>query len=388
MTLRAAYGRFYETPQLINFFGFTRSSPFGNTVTVTNGTLDNPYGNTPGGNPFPITPNANTVFPPNGTYVTFPFDMPLPYADQWNVSVQRQLGSSWMVSANYLGNRGRRLLLGDQLNPAVFLPGATTANTAARRTLTLENPAEGRFYGQIFQARPDGTSQYDALLLSAQHRAVDGLFLSGNYTLAKCVSDLVDYVMANGQVDLVKPGDPGYDRGSCGSTDQRHVVNLSAVYQVPGASAGVLGVITRDWQVSTIVAARSGARFNVLSGVDNALSGQANQRPDQVMDDPYSKEGYRWLNPAAFRQPAPGTYGNLATNTLVGPRYVNVDLGLVRSFRLGGERQLQFRAEVFNLLNRVHLDLPVRVLTSPDFGLITQTGADPRITQLALKYVF
>jgi carboxypeptidase family protein/TonB-dependent receptor-like protein len=388
MTVRAAYGRFYETPHLFNYFGFTRSSPFGNTVTINNGTFDNPWGSTPGGNPFPITPNANTIFPPSGTYVTHPFDMKPPYADQWNVSVQRQLGGNWMVSANYLSSRGHRLPIGDQLNPAVFGPGATTANTAARRVLTLENPDQGRFYGQIFEARPIGTSQYDALLLSTQHRAANGLFLSGNYTLSKCVSDLVDYVMANGQVDLVKPGDAAYDRGSCGSTDQRHVVNLSAVYQVPRLSSGLGGALTKDWQVSAIVAARGGTRFNVTTGVDNALTGQANQRPDQVMDNVYLKDGYRWLNPAAFRAPAPGTYGNLVVNTLVGPRYFNVDMGLVRSFSTGGQRQFQFRAEVFNLLNRTHLDLPVSVLNSPNFGLITNTAADARIVQLAVKYVF
>ena len=388
MTVRAAYGRFYETLQLINYFGFTRSSPFGNTVTVTNGTFDNPWGNTPGGNPFPITPNANTIFPPNGTYVTFPFDMKEPYSDQWNVSLQRQLGAAWVVSGNYLSSRGHRLLLGDQLNPAVFGPGATTANTAARRVLTLENPDQGRFYGQIFEAHPIGTSKYDALLLSAQHRTARGLFLSGNYTLSKCTSDLVDYVMANGQVDLVKPGDPGYDRGSCGATDQRHIANLSAVYQVPGASRGAMRALTRDWQISAIAVARSGGHFHVNTGQDNALTGQANQRPDQVMDNPYLKQGYRYLNPAAFKAPAPGTYGNLKANSLVAPNWYNLDMGLVRSFHIGGERQVQFRAEVFNVLNRVQLDRPVTVLTSPDFGVSTSTAADARIVQLAMKYVF
>jgi hypothetical protein len=278
--------------------------------------------------------------------------------------------------------------VGDQLNPAVFGPGATTANTNQRRVLALENPDQGRFYGPIFVARPIGTSEYNAMLLSAQHRSTSGLFLSGNYTLAKCVSDQVDYVMANGQVDLVKPGDPSYDRGSCGSTDQRHVANLSAVYQIPGASRGILGALTNNWQVSTIIAARSGVHFSATTGVDNALSGQANQRPDQAMDNVYLKDGYRWLNPNAFRAPAPGTYGNLAVNSLVGPRYFNVDMGLVRSFSAGGQKQFQFRAEVFNLLNRTHLDLPVSVLNSPTFGLITNTAADARIVQVAVKYVF
>jgi hypothetical protein len=107
-----------------------------------------------------------------------------------------------------------------------------------------------------------------------------------------------------------------------------------------------------------------------------------------VSDDPYVKEGYRWLNPAAFRAPAPGTYGNHQANSLTAPNWFNVDMGLVRSFRVGGERQIQFRAEVFNLLNRVHLDRPVLLLNSPNFGLFTETAADPRIVQLALKFVF
>ena len=106
------------------------------------------------------------------------------------------------------------------------------------------------------------------------------------------------------------------------------------------------------------------------------------------MDNPYLKQGYRYLNPAAFRVPAPGTYGDLKANSLVGPNWYNLDMGLVRSFRTGGERQVQFRAEVFNVLNRVQLDRPVTVLTSPDFGVFTSTAADARIVQLALKYVF
>jgi hypothetical protein len=226
------------------------------------------------------------------------------------------------------------------------------------------------------------------LFLSAQHRFAGGLFLSGNYTRSTCVSDLVDYVVANGQVDLVKPGDAAYDRGSCGSTDQRHVMNLSAVYQVQGAARGLRRALTKEWQISTIVAARSGSHFNALTGVDNALSGQANQRPDRVSDDVYLKNGYQWLNPAAFKAPAPGTYGNLEANSLVAPNWFNVDLGVVRSFSSARRGQLQFRAEVFNLLNRVQLAVPVATLNSPNFGVITSTAGDARIVQLALRYGF
>lgn len=234
---------------------------------------------------------------------------------------------------------------------------------------------------------PVGTSTYDALLISVQHRSANGLFVAGNWTLSKCLSDVVNYEPSVAGIELVKPGDPEYDRGSCGATDQRHVVNLSTVYQVPGVSDGLVRLLTSDWQLSSIVSARSGTHFSATTGVDIALNGQANQRPNQVTDDVYIKEGYRWLNPAAFSNPASGEFGDLENNSLVGPGRFNIDVGLTRSFRMGAARQVQFRAEVFNVLNRVHLNNPVSALNSPNFGFITSAG-DPRIIQLALKYMF
>jgi hypothetical protein len=82
-----------------------------------------------------------------------------------------------------------------------------------------------------------------------------------------------------------------------------------------------------------------------------------------------------------------GAFGNLENNSLIGPARFNVDVGIVRSFSIGGERRVQFRAEAFNVFNRVNLSNPVSALNSPNFGLIT-TAADPRIIQWALKYTF
>ena len=387
MTIRAAWGIFLDLPHMWNFLGFDRGTPFGTELTTTNGTFDEPWINTPGGNPFPIVAHPDIAFPLYGGFVSFPLDMKPPYSKQWNVSVQRQLGSAWVVSANYLSSRGHRLPVGDQLNPAVYTPGATTATTNQRRALSLENPVEGRLYGPIAGVTPIGTSAYDALLVSAQHRTADGLFVSGNWTVSRCISDVVNYEPSVAGIELVKPGDPEYDRGSCGATDQRHVVNLSTVYQVPGVSGGLVRLMTSDWQASAILSARSGTHFSATTGVDVALNGQANQRPNTTGEDVYLKEGYRWLNPAAFRNPAAGEFGDLENNSLVGPSRFNIDVGLTRSFRMGGAQQIQFRAEVFNVLNRVHLSNPVAALNSPNFGLITAAG-DPRIIQLALKYMF
>ena len=225
------------------------------------------------------------------------------------------------------------------------------------------------------------------MLVSAQHRSANGLFVSGNWTWSRCISDVVNYEPSVAGIELTKPGDPAFDRGPC-LNDQRHVVNVSTVYQVHGASSGIAKAITSDWQVSAIVAARTGGAFSVTTGVDNALNGQGNQRPNKIADDVYVKQGYRWLKPAAFRAPGPGEFGNLRNNSLIGPARFNVDMGLTRSFPLGGSaHQIQFRGEIFNVFNRVQLSNPVSALNNGNFGLITSAG-DPRIIQLALKYTF
>ena len=123
MTLRAAWGRFFDLPHIWNFLGFDRGTPFGTELTTTNTTFDDPWIFTPGGNPFPIEAHPDMTFPLYGGFVSFPLDMKPPYPDQWNVSVQRQLGSAWMVSANYLNNRGHRMPMGAAAEPGDLHPG-------------------------------------------------------------------------------------------------------------------------------------------------------------------------------------------------------------------------------------------------------------------------
>jgi hypothetical protein len=156
---------------------------------------------------------------------------------------------------------------------------------------------------------------------------------------------------------------------------------------LPQFSTGAVGKLTNDWQVSAIVRAQSGSFFEVTTGVDNALNGNGSQRATQVKSDPYAKKGYQWLDPAAFGSPAPGALSPVPIHAYLGPGRFNVDMGLTRSFRLGGERQIQARAEIFNVLNNVQLGNPVSSLNSSNFGFITG-ASDPRIIQLALKYVF
>jgi hypothetical protein len=141
-------------------------------------------------------------------------------------------------------------------------------------------------------------------------------------------------------------------------------------------------------QASAIVSAQSGNFINVTTGVDNALTGQSNQRPNLIGNPiPASQSVNGWLSPAAFASPTAGTYGNLGINQFQGPGLLGVDVALSRIFAIRERQKLEFRAEAFNVLNRLNANNPTAILSSASFGKIL-TAADPRIMQLAMKFVF
>ena len=116
-------------------------------------------------------------------------------------------------------------------------------------------------------------------------------------------------------------------------------------------SNGVANAILGDWQVSPIVRWQSGNRASVTTGVDNALTGMGGQRAVQILDDPYGDGSpNNYLNRAAFTTPATDTYSTLPPNSILNPSRLTNDLALTKSFRFA-DRQLQFRWEIFNVLN-------------------------------------
>ena len=322
-TLRTSYGRFYDMPHLQSFVALSQMAPWGNTITVTNlpNGWDDPWAAYPGGNPIPIQVTSTMQFPQAAAYTDLPDRPAGDEHDQWNVSYQRQLGANWMASINYLGNRTHHIWGADQMNPAVFGPGATVANTNARRVLTLANQAQGAYYASIQQLDPTGTAEYNALLLSAQGRRAAGLTVQGNYTFSRCITDLANYEPGVAGAPYTIPGNKAADRGRC-ATSADHIANVTTVYEIPGISNGALHAVTTDWQVSGIFTARSGTSVTVTSGVDAALTGQPNQRVNQVLSDPYvpNRSFAQWLNPAAFQVPATGTVRNDADRRDSGSR--------------------------------------------------------------------
>jgi hypothetical protein len=154
-------------------------------------------------------------------------------------------------------------------------------------------------------------------------------------------------------------------------------------------------MLASGWRVTGIYHYTSGKPINVLSGFDQALNGVSSQRAQQVLQNPYGDKSGRpltnFLNPAAFAQPALGTFGNVGRNSILGPSNWQLDMGLSRSFQVRESQRLEFRAEAFNLTNSFRADNTTTAiangLNNNVFGQI-RGARDPRILQFALKYVF
>ncbi len=388
MTARASYGIFYDTPHLFFNTRFANNPPWGAQITLANpaGGLTNPYQTYPGGNPFPGLAKISTdsFFPQAGVYVNAPLKIKPTYLQQWNLSVQRQVGE-WLFSGSYLGNSSIHLWTGRELNPAVFSTGATLGNTNARRVLTLQNAAQGAFYGTIGQIDDGGTASYNGMLLSVQRRLTNNFSVLANWTLSHCISDPATTEITG--PTYVNPNNRRADRANCDS-DRRHVVNLSFFARTPKFSNKALGLIVTGWQLSGIVRRQSGNYSTVTTGADNALTGVRGQRALQILPDAYGARTVdNYLNRAAFAAPTAGAYSALSPFTVLNPASLQIDTGLSRTFNVREGQTVQFRWETFNVPNRLNANAPIVALNNANFGRIL-TAQDPRIMQFALKYVF
>ena len=324
--------------------------------------------------------------------------------NQWNLAIQKQVGPNWIASASYIGSQTAHLWTIKQLNPAVFLglgpctlagvqyaACSTTANTDQRRVFSLLNPAAADAYSFINEVDQGGTGSYQGLLLSLQRRAAKGITLNTNYTWSHCIADITfaDFNTASDGA-YTNVNNRRADRGNCIATgqDRRHLFNVTAVAETPRFGNNTLRMLATGWRFSPLVRISSGRPLTVTSGTDIALIGTANQRPNQVLADPYlEKGGLKYLNPAAFTNAAPGSLGNVGVGSVVGPKTWQFDASLSRTFAIKEAQRIEVRAEAFNLTNSFRRNNPGTGLNSNTFGQVT-SALDPRIMQFALKYVF
>ena len=393
--IRAGFGVFYNVMPTAYSEDQNQGAPWASEVDLTSppGGLTNPWVGFPGGNPFP-TPAGVLTFVPEGAYFNYPLSANATSVDVWNLTYQRQFASNWVVSASYVGNKTTHIWTGEDVDPGIYIPGmcngapcSTTSNTNQRRLLYLQNPVAGASYSDIFQADDGANAEYNAFLGKVEHRFTENYTILANYTYSHCVS-AGDFGGDLGGANTEQPFNRNADRGNCGF-DLRHIFNLSLVALSPHFAGVWTNRLLGNWQLAPIISIHSGTWFSPVTGLDNSLTGIGLDRPN-VVGNPYIRSttgSLQWLNPGAFTPNALGTFGNAGSDSLLGPGYFDVDVGLSRYFAIHEHQKLELRFEFFNLGNNVNFGTPDNNLQDNTFGQILG-DVGPRILEFALRYTF
>ena len=317
----------------------------------------------------------------NGTIggTTMDHNFQTEYAKNATAEVQHELTSNTMVQVSYLWSD----ITGADSSTVLNVPQPGPGPIAARRPVPqLANIAEIRW---------NGYSIYNGVTFKISRRFSHGLSYSANYTLSKAIDDASDPGATVAETNLPQNVYDLSSERAPSSFDHRHRFVANVIYALPGPDgSGVLPALARDWQVTAIATLQSGSPFTVNLGTDvaNIGSGPA-QRPNASCDPNVGGAGTpaQWFNTSCFSLPAAYTFGNSGRNTVLGPGYGDVDLGVQRSIRLSQGAQLQLRWEVFNLFNRVNFDTPNRTAFTANFGRIF--SAEPaRQMQFGIKMIF
>jgi hypothetical protein len=312
---------------------------------------------------------------------------------QWGLSIQQELPAHFTGTVSYNGNKGTHL-----------------------QTITYRNlidPLTGvrpfPQYGQVEYRTNDSNSTFQSLEISAHRNLHSGWMLATNYMWSHSIND---GSLGGGETDAVAPQNVfcrSCERSSS-AQDVRHFFSANSYYELPFGTGktflsqpGVLSSILGGWSLSWTGTARSGRPVNVTikrAATDVPGGYNVSQRPDLVPGVSLVPSGGRsvshWINPDAFRAPAPGTIGDAGRNIVRGPNLIQFDAGLSKRFRLGEGSSIEFRSEVFNIFNRAQLGDPSGDATVPaQFGVIQSTvnttpigTGTPRQLQFMLRVSF
>jgi len=365
----------------------------------------------PGGLAGVFNPQALVPFPGLGS-PAYDQHIRIPYAQHFNLNVQREIGRDILVSVGYVGSLGKRVLDERDINQAVYIPGtdaqgnplSTQANVIFRRPTQLSGKYNA-IIGSINMAETTASSYYHSFEATFSKRFSHGLSLLSSYTWSRSIDDATDPLgFAGGSGEPQDSTRPDLERG-LSIFDMRHRFTAGVTYSLPFHQ----NRWTRDWQVNTIISLQSGQPFTPILGFDPSLTGSGNVRPNDVTGAILVKDGHLSFNPSLPVDPvtriplalipAPGQFGTMGRDTFIGPGYHNVDISGQREIRLKEKMRVQARLEAFNIFNTANLGLPNRRMTDPLFGISTRTqdvaggspgigGGGPRVMQVAVKLVF
>ena len=299
---------------------------------------------------------------------------------EWNATLESLIPRTGAVlSLSYVANRGHDLITRFDRNE---VPAGSYANLQAAKPY----PAFGtiRLYENI------GKSWYNALQMKAERRFQRGYGYIFSYAFSRNIDE-------NGAsvTDFPIPFAPvGYNRGRS-ELERRHIMTINGIWEVPLGKGRRFGAampraadwIAGGWQTTGIYNFVSGTPLSFT--VPGATLGNGfNTRPNSTGDFRIENRGVQaWFNPAAFQAPARFAYGSSGLGIMDGPGQHNVNLALMKNFRIAETRSLQLRWELFNAPNRVNLGDPITTIGQLNTGQIT--GADAaRQMQFGLKFVF
>ena len=380
-TIRGGYAVFYGSNIAWEGNHMRGNFPFalGQNVDINNTFFEKPTND-----PFPAldptTPSAQH---------TARRDNRMPYIQQWNFGIQRQLAEDLLWEVNYVGSKGTRLSSFIDGNNA--LPGPDAAASVIQQRRPFPNHT-----GAFSENQSDAVSSYHGLTTKLEKRYSSGITYRLNYAWSKSMDLNSQWGGTSAQNALDK-------RASIGLSDfhRAHIFSADLVYQLPKFQSlnGAADKIINGWQINSIVQLRTGTFLTPRLSFDHCnISGRnASQRPDVIGAFRYNRTPQRWIDPGSFALANEPTsvgdqscYGTAGRNIIEGPGFANVDFSLYKNIALTERFGAQLRFEFFNLFNRVNFNNP-GVSFDPSnlssFGVIGSTQ-DARQIQIAVKIHF
>ncbi len=353
-------------------------------------------------------------------------DLETPTLISWSLRIQQELSANTAVSVGYVGSHGYHELLGIDANeplpvicPAFPCPVTYPANFPAALANTPV-PAGTYYVPTSIRANPklantwtyfsEADSSYNALQVDLNHRFSSGFLLRGVYTWSKTIDDgdSLNSTTSGGEPALASnPFDLRADRGLA-NFDVRNVGVINGVYALPfghgkrflASGRGLSNALVSGWTANSIVTLQGGFPFTPQLSYNPSRNGDTRNPVRPFVNPAFSGavilgSPNQWFNPAAFLGPPnnSGFYGNLGRDTLIGPGLATWDFSLLKDMPIREAFTLQFRAELFNILNKANFNTPNAVVftpsgVSPTAGVITSTSTTSRQIQFGLKLLW
>jgi hypothetical protein len=367
--------------------------------------------------PIPHTPDAGlgqSVYAVNRTAGSG-------YAEQWNLAVQHAITSNLSVEFAYVGSHIVHVGIPDsnlnQLTAAQLAQGSSLLTQVANPyygQLPISSSIGGKTVSQAELVKPyprflniatyrnnSGNTNYNAGEVSLEQRLSHGLTFMFAYTHSRLIDDASSVfsatVLSSPNSNSLVAADtyrPWLER-DVSSGDMPNVTAFSAVYNLPAGrgyslwSSGLANAFLGGWSLNSILTLQSGMPVTVTQATNNnSFAGFALQRPNMIGPPnlPASQRTpARFINTEAFQTAPQFVIGNASRNPARGPAYRALDLALSKHIGLPRETEMEFRAEVYDVMNTPQFAQPNGSFGSGAFGSVTSTVTDPRVAQFALR---